>query len=207
MSIIHEALKKAARLRKENREKGAAREKGAGVEGGASHPEAITPANKETSPAELTREATPPETTKKHLRKNKNPLILPIAVVSAVILVSTAVFLLNNFFLPKRPKIETTEQITDEEIMSSQSPVALPPTSPGTLPPPSPTKKGLLQKVGFSGTFVLSGIAYEDKEPMAIINDTIYTVGEYVNGAEIIEINEKRVLLKKGDKEIELKVR
>jgi len=52
----------------------------------------------------------------------------------------------------------------------------------------------------------LSGIAYEDKEPMAVINDTIYSEGDVVNGAQIVKILEKRVLLKRDDKEIELKV-
>lgn len=55
--------------------------------------------------------------------------------------------------------------------------------------------------------FELTGIAYTDNEPMAVINGAVYSEGELVNGARVVKITNKTVLLEKEGNSIELTVK
>ena len=182
MSIIHDALKKAARIRIK-------KEAETVVTGKDS--QAVDPDNKITSISlEKQPTAKPKPSLKKQLSKKRKLLILSVVLASILILIST-IFLLNNYILPEETKINISKLFPGKD-------------TPGTI---SGIMKALPRKAAPSGAFVLSGIVFEDREPMAVINDTIYTVGEYVNGAEIVKITNKEVLLKKADREIRLKVK
>ncbi|UCH12325.1 MAG: hypothetical protein JSW18_05805 [Candidatus Omnitrophota bacterium] len=173
MSIIHEALKKAARLKR-----------GAKTPDMKKESQTIDSNNKST---EINLE-TQPAPLKKPI-KRQAALILPITIGLMAILITTAIFLLNNYLLRKRPGVETASlnQIPKEKI------------------PPLLTNKPI-RKEGSLDSFVLTGIVY-DKEPMAVINGSVYTEGEYVSGARIVKISKQLVLLEKGGKQIELKVK
>ena len=175
MSIIHEALKKAAQIKKRAKTTGAQKESQT-----LDSNDKITAIKLEPEPA-----------AKKEPLKKQKFLILPAVIMSMLFLIVAVGFLLNNYLLPKKIKTEGADLIPAKEVLPfSQLPTNKP--SPKTTPPRA---------------FVLSGIVYEDKEPMAVINDSIYTVGEYVSGAKITEITRQRVLLEKAGEEIELKVK
>ncbi len=173
MSIIHEALKKAARIKKGTKTPDAQKESQT-----LDSDNKITEINLETQPAPL-----------KKPKKRQAALILPITIGLMAILITAAIFLLNNYLLRKRPGVETASlnQIPKEKIQ------------------PLLTNKPI-QKRGSLDSFVLTGIVY-DKEPMAVINGSVYAEGEYVSGARITEISKQRVLIEKEGKQIELKVK
>ncbi len=155
MSIIHEALKKAAQIKKDAQ---------------------ATQLQNETKPSGSDNKITAINTA----RNQKNRSTLPVALPLLAILIAASIYLTNNHFLIKSPVINT--------------PIAPVSNVPNARENPA-------------DNFVLTGIVYEDKEPMAVINGSIYTVGEVVNGAEVVEITNKRALLKKDNNIIELKVK
>jgi hypothetical protein len=55
------------------------------------------------------------------------------------------------------------------------------------------------------GTLTLSGIFYDEKKPLAIINDKVAGVGDMVDGKIIIQITQDEVILKDKEKEYRLK--
>lgn len=55
--------------------------------------------------------------------------------------------------------------------------------------------------------FRLTGIIYDDENPMAIINNRILEEGALINGAELLEIQPHHVMLSFKGKEIKLKVK
>ena len=184
MSIIHEALKKAARLKKAAKTPDMQKESQT-----LDSDNKITKIDLETQPAPL----------KKPI-KRQAVLILPITIGLMAILITSAIFLLNrhtkrfgvgvnNYLLPKRPGVG----IASLDLI------------PMEKTPPVLTDEPLQQR-GSLGSFVLTGIVY-DEEPMAVINGSVYAEGEYVNGARIVKISEQRVLLEKEGKKIELKVK
>jgi len=126
--------------------------------------------------------------TKKRFLINKKFLILPSAIALVVIFI-VYTLLMNNY-------------ISSETKTAQRNPAN---TSP--LPPSTAFVKTTSQGVNSSKVLILSGIAYEGTRSMAVINDNIYTVGEFINGAEIIKIGKNTVLLKDGDDNIELKVK
>ncbi len=173
MSIIHEALKKAARIKKGTKTPDMQKESQT-----LDSDNKITEINLETQPAPL-----------KKPKKRQAALILPITIGLMAILITSAIFLLNNYLLRKRPGVETVSlnQIPKEKI-------------------PSLLTNKPIQERGSLDSFVLTGIVY-DKEPMAVINGSVYAEGEYVSGARVVEISRQRVLLQKEGKQIELKVK
>lgn len=54
--------------------------------------------------------------------------------------------------------------------------------------------------------FVLSAVIYDEKEPHAVINNEIVTIGQKIEGYSVIKINEKTAVLKKEDKELRLEL-
>ena len=155
MSIIHEALKKAAQIKKDMQ---------------------ASQLQNETKPSGQDNKITAINTAKNQKTRSALPVALPLLAI----LIAASVYLTNNNFLIKSPPINT--------------PIAHVSNAPNTRENPA-------------DNFVLTGIVYEDKEPMAVINGSIYTVGEVVSGAEVIEITNKRALLKKDNNIIELKVK
>lgn len=51
----------------------------------------------------------------------------------------------------------------------------------------------------------LNGIAWDKEKPIAIINESILSVGDRVDGYIVVEIKEDRVLLNDGNSDFELK--
>jgi len=58
---------------------------------------------------------------------------------------------------------------------------------------------------GLAG-FVLNGIVYGDDNPYALVNSDIVTIGDIVDDAVILEINEDNVVIEQDDKKYTLKV-
>ena len=56
------------------------------------------------------------------------------------------------------------------------------------------------------GGLVIKGIIYSTNSPLAIINDEVVERGENIGDYLVLEIEEKRVILKKGDQEFILKL-
>ncbi len=56
------------------------------------------------------------------------------------------------------------------------------------------------------GRLVVKGIIYSKESPVAIINDEVVERGEKIGDYLVLEIEEKRIILKKGDKEFILKL-
>jgi len=56
------------------------------------------------------------------------------------------------------------------------------------------------------GGLAVKGIIYFKESPVAIINDEIVGIGENIGEYLVLEIEEKRVILKKGDQEFILKL-
>lgn len=57
-----------------------------------------------------------------------------------------------------------------------------------------------------ASSWVLNGIVWEEKMPRAVINGRIVGVGSKIGNAAVVKIEPTRVLLKDGEKDIELKV-
>ena len=53
---------------------------------------------------------------------------------------------------------------------------------------------------------VLNGIAWDEKNPKAIINDRICELGEVVGGRKIVKIEQNRVVLNDGVENLELRL-
>lgn len=53
-------------------------------------------------------------------------------------------------------------------------------------------------------SWTCSGIMYSQDEPICIVNNIILKKGEMVNGAEVLNIKPKSVILRKAEKEITL---
>ncbi len=174
MSIIHEALKKAAQIKKDNE---TAQETGYTLQ--------REPDVKITSIS--------PDAQKTRVKKS-NPTIRIVPFAFAAALIAVAVFLIYNYrnLKEKEPEMPPIVQQASKAPLESIAPL---------------TTKGPLPKQDSSNKYVLSGIVYEDKEPMAIINDAIYVIGDNVKGAQVVEITNNRVLLRKSGKLIELKVK
>ena len=60
-----------------------------------------------------------------------------------------------------------------------------------------------LKLTGFS----LEGILWNSERPLAIINDQIVTRGDVVQGAEVVDIKEDRVILRYGKEESVLRLK
>lgn len=56
------------------------------------------------------------------------------------------------------------------------------------------------------GAFILEGIIWDEKNPLAFINGKIVRVGKKIGGYEVVEIKVGRVKLQKGDEILELKI-
>jgi len=56
------------------------------------------------------------------------------------------------------------------------------------------------------GGLNLRGVIYSEKDPVAIINDEVVERGDSISGYLVLEIERKKVILKKGDQEFILKL-
>jgi len=68
-----------------------------------------------------------------------------------------------------------------------------------------PAQKGKMQGPGYS-SFVLVGIVWDEKNPYAIINNNILSIGDVVNQRKIIRIDKEAVFLEKDGNVVSLKV-
>ncbi len=74
-------------------------------------------------------------------------------------------------------------------------------------PPSSPQAKIPSTKRNFPDSLVLNGTMVVDNQRVALINDEIYEVGDYINGKKIVDISLEKVDLLSGDDVISLSVR
>lgn len=190
MSIIHEALKKAASIKKANQATNLEKEN-----------QVIVPDNEAALIGLDTQPAIEQAAPKIQSLKNKNTVVTFVGVALILILAITAIYLLNNYFIFKKP-LSKIPQIK----IASVNNTAITQTSQPQKQPLLAIDK-LAQSIKPPGTFTLSGIVFSDDEYVAIINGSIYSKGDYVGEAKIVDINDEMVLLKKEDKEIKLKLK
>ena len=77
-------------------------------------------------------------------------------------------------------------------------------------PPPKEAKKKRKKKrkyIWSKASFELTGIIYDPKKPLAVINGSLIGVGEMVDGAEVIEIKKRNVIIRYRNKEIVLNIK
>lgn len=70
----------------------------------------------------------------------------------------------------------------------------------------TPTGRILVAQQMTLSNFVLKGIIYSPEKKLAVINDEIFKENDIVGDYIVEKIEEKNVILKKGDKEIILKL-
>lgn len=182
MSIINDALKKASELKKKTlggKKEPAPEYEIQGKKNPSSYLDSSVP---QLTPEQQHKTELAKDTKKESGKKSIYRRILPLSIAMIVIIVAVWIFLFNDM----APIVEMKENV-QEKIM--------------------PIVETISEKINNIDRFQLTGIAYEDNEPLAIINDSIYTVGEYVDGAEVISITESSVLLKRDNEEIRLRVK
>lgn len=57
-----------------------------------------------------------------------------------------------------------------------------------------------------SFALALDGIVYDDKDSYALINNQLLHIGDEVNGKQVVDIQQDRVILNDGTKDIELRL-
>ena len=60
--------------------------------------------------------------------------------------------------------------------------------------------------VSSSSALALDGIVYDEKDSYVLINNQLLHIGDEVNGNRVIDIQQDRVILNDGNKDIELKL-
>ena len=60
--------------------------------------------------------------------------------------------------------------------------------------------------VSHSSVLALGGIVYDEKDSYALINNQLLHIGDEVNGNRVVDIQQDRVILNDGNKDIELKL-
>jgi len=125
-----------------------------------------------------------------------------------VVLVVTAVLAASQLFPMKNVSSRPAAQQG-----SVQSERVLPASRDASSAPAKVREFPSLQSIVFqkpeekkpdSPEFVLNGIMYLDGGPRAIINDTMVEVGDTVNGAKVIKIDKRNVILQYNDAEVTL---
>lgn len=122
---------------------------------------------------------------------------LPVKLIWGL-LITIGIILLNNYFL---------QASRSKSAQSHDDKFAAPIEMPSIKKAPITAEVQPILGNNKPDELLLTGIVYEDAEPMAVINNSIYTEGEFVNGAKIVKISEEKVVLRKGIEEIELKVK
>ena len=56
-----------------------------------------------------------------------------------------------------------------------------------------------------SGALILSGIFYDEKRPLAIINEQVFAIGDMIGDKQVIKITHNEVILKDKQREYHLK--
>lgn len=56
-----------------------------------------------------------------------------------------------------------------------------------------------------SGALILSGILYDEKRPLAIINEQVFAIGDMIGDKQVIKITNNEVILKDKQREYRLK--
>ena len=118
-----------------------------------------------------------------------NTLFLPITIVCVVIIFGTFFLLKNGVIMPKIPSMNI-----HETILKTKSEKAV-----KALTPPKPSASS-------DEKYTLYGIAYEENQPLAIINDSVYASGEKVGEAIVVAITRNRVILDESGRVFELEV-
>ncbi|MBN1405195.1 MAG: hypothetical protein JW946_01595 [Candidatus Omnitrophica bacterium] len=190
MSIIHDALRKAAALKKENQSENVVR-----VEADALN----TPCTSDASAGKNENVSGSGAIKKKHARG-------AFKVFLILLIISAAMLPVYNYFLPlfsssevaaPKPQVNSIlKSIEPKKVIESANTLA------GNI------ISGVQNEIKKpKDAFVLSGIVYSQDDPIAVINNSIYTIGGNVDGAKVIEINEKSVMLEKDGKDLELKLK
>ena len=60
--------------------------------------------------------------------------------------------------------------------------------------------------VSISSALALDGIVYDEKDSYVLINNQLLHIGDEVNGNRVVDIQQDRVILNDGNKDIELKL-
>ena len=197
MSIIQEALKKAERQIKDMKQ--------ASSLSGPSAPR-ISP----SSPGGPAQEKNTPATTG---YDPKAVVILLVILIVTAVVAASQLFPKKNIFTKPAAKTSASEiQETKEVMKPAAAPLKVekfPALSSIVFQPQQPAGAAAssvestnVKAAQTAPEFVLNGIMYLEGSPRAIINDSMVEEGEMVNGARVVKIDKKNVLLEYNGAEI-----
>ncbi|NQT95038.1 MAG: hypothetical protein HQ572_01165 [Candidatus Omnitrophica bacterium] len=120
--------------------------------------------------------------------------MLPLGIITILIVSLTAIFLLKT-----RGTIIFPPQISTSISRVSTSPVDTSTTDTVLSAEQNRPKD--------ESGFILTGVIHGGGAPMAVINGSVYMIGDSIEEAKIAEITDDKVVLENSGKRIELKVR
>ncbi len=172
MSIIHDALKKTQNNLQETQT--------------VTSPTAPKLKNQNTSDTKENTPSSKPTPLKKH---NTQSIFIIIAIAIFCFISGLAITLLIKKF--DRPELEKlTQTFTSSQTTLSEKPEPLSSNELTQKSAPIVTKEITPKKIAIPNnrTLILGGIMLADETYVALINDEIYAVGEFVEGIEVIEV-------------------
>jgi hypothetical protein len=178
VSIIQEALKKAERQIKDMKQ---ASSLSASSAGRISSPPPGGPAQEKNAPA-----------------TGRDPKAVAILLV---ILIVTAVLAASQLFPKKNIFTKPAAVPLKVEEFPALSSIVFQPQQPAGAAASS-VESTSVTAAQAAPEFVLNGIMYLEGSPRAIINDSMVEEGEMVNGARVVKIDKKKVLLEYDGAEI-----
>ncbi len=132
-------------------------------------------------------------------------------IIFGCLVVIAVIVWVSNFSSVKGQKVSFPDTKNEEEMPLSQLVSRL---SSGSLPPPSGAAKTLHDNWGHNpfiltpvkGGMVLQGIIWDPAGPKALINDEIVGIGDQIGTMKVLDIQNQKVILNDGTKDIELVV-
>lgn len=118
------------------------------------------------------------------------------------------IFVLLFFALAGKFVILNLSKINDQQITTIETePEPIPTPPPAVIQEAEPIQQSNIIHETSPDILVLKGTMKMGEDRVALINEEVYEVGEFVNGRKIIDINLKNVELLENGKTIILKVR
>lgn len=196
MSIITEALKKVAKERDKVKRR----------------PDRITTSNKEASYKSkadrpwLEPKISPPEfrslkSLNARYTRNKTLIGSGILLLLAIIFLTiTNTFLLPSVDIEEKAPVGTSDDFTEmpveaEAYSDVKSEIALIEEKNSLIDKMAKAFKIESTQEEFISNFILNGIVYDTEDPWAIINNRVVRIGDTLDGAEVISIAPRKVIL------------
>lgn len=141
----------------------------------------------------------------------KTPRKFPVNIfllTIAFIIIASAFFVLNSMYTNK-PGLKKTLSITGKDNLPPKQQIESQPPHEVATQPPSTFKEfaDIVSPADKTPHLALNGIMYDQKSPMAIINNKIVIEGQTIENATVVKILKDKVILSCEGKEIKLEVK